>query len=144
MPSPYRELLLRAERDHKPYRLWCEVRTDPNPSPDRLKRMMAPVLDQFVADMEKQGWRYVNTSVPQLKGPFPVIEPMTIRPAHVPTAREMLPGVLQGAPYRAGAETLAQAIPTLAFEERWVYRVGLAFHRPQILTERPDAHEEQR
>ena len=140
---PYAELLLPREREKKPYRLRCRFKVHPHPTPDYLHSEKVRVAERFVADMHTQGWEYVPKFGFTMKGPFAVVEPVTIHVLRLPPAREMLARVRQGERFLAsGQETQAAGVTPLQASEAWEYELAGVFIRPQIMTERPDAHEE--
>lgn len=136
--------LLRPTLDRKAYHLRARFKIEPFPSPYRLDREKVKVAEQFVRDMHKQGWEQVESFGFKMTGPFPMVTPVTIRPRRMPTAREMLPGVREGYRFLDDGETPGVLIvPALAASEWWEYELAGVFAREQIMTERPDAHEEE-
>ena len=130
-------------RDKKGYRLRCRFKTDPYPTPGRLDREKVQIAEQFVRDMHKQGWEHDLRYPFKMTGPFPVVSPVTIRPRRVPTAREMYQHVGQGARFLDMGEDTVSLVPSLVASEGWEYEIAGIFVRTQILTEYPDAHEEE-
>ena len=135
-------LLLRPGRDKKAYRLRCRFKIEPHPSQDRLDREKFKTAELFIRDMQKQGWENHSGSGFVMKGPFPRVVPTTLHPRHIPTAREMLPGVARGERFLDPGVTGVSLVPSLSASEWWEYELAGVFIRTQIMTERPDAHEE--
>ncbi len=138
---PYTELLLRREREKRPYRLKCRIATDPYPAPDELKRQIRIGLELFVSDMRKQGWEWLSYAKPKLTGPYVPVRTQVIHRPRTLSAAAMMPYVMRGIPLPAENGTSALAMPILEEEESWEYELSLTFIRPQIMTEIPDAHE---
>lgn len=136
-------LLLRPTRDRKAYRLRCRFKIEPFPPPYRLDREKVKVAEQFVREMHKQGWEYVESFGFKMAGPFPMVVPTTIRPNRMPTAREMLPWVARGERFLDDGETGVSTVPALRESEWWEYELAGVFVRDQIMTEVADRHEEE-
>src|SRR3990167_1538400 len=136
-------LLVRHTREKTPYRLRARFKIEPYPSPFRLDREKVKVAEQFVRDMHKQGWEYVESHGFKMTGPFPMVEPVTIRPRRTLTAREMLPRVARGERFLDDGDTGVSFVSSLGASEYWEYAIAAVFSREQILTERADAHEEE-
>lgn len=145
------ELLLRPEVEKKPYRLKCRFSIDAYPRPEWVEKYKLQVAEQFVNDMERQGWEYDPNVLPvsergfRLRGPF-TTTPLTGLPSHVDRVRmsaaAMLPGVRAGNPYRDSGHDYAATVDPIDSTERWEYEISAVFIRPQIFTEIPDPHEE--
>lgn len=135
-------LLLKLPRDKRAYRLKCRFKIEPYPRADRLDREKVRVAERFVDDMHKQGWEHVSQYGFTMKGPFPYVAPVTIHTPRVPSAREMLRGVAQGARYLDKGGTVAGAMPVLDATEWWEFELQATFTRTEILTEVADRHEE--
>ena len=136
-------LIVRPSRDKKPYRLRCRFRIEPHPGQGRLDREKVKVAEQFVRDMHKQGWENHTGSGFAMKGPFPPVIPVTIRPRRTPSARQMLAGVARGERVLDDGYTGVREVPLLGESEWWEYEIAGVFIRAQILTEVPDRHEEE-
>ena len=136
-------LIVRPTLDRKAYRLRCRFKIEPYPPPFRLDREKVKVAEQFVRDMHKQGWEHVERFGFTMTGPFPMVEPVTIRPRRTPTAREMLPRVARGERFLDDGDTGVSFVSSLGASEYWEYAIAAVFSREQILTERADAHEEE-
>ena len=93
--------------------------------------------------MRKQGWVHDGRYEFVMKGPFPKVEPMTIRPRRMLTAREMASGVARGARFLDDGGDMAKAMPVLELSEYWEYEIAGVFVREQIMTESADPHEEE-
>ena len=136
-------LIVRPTLDRKAYRLRCRFKIEPYPPPFRLDREKVKVAEQFVRDMHKQGWEYVERYGFKMTGPYPMVVPVTIRPRRMPTAREMLPRVARGERFLDNGDTGVSLVPSLGVSEWWEYSIIGVFSREQIMVERPDAHEEE-
>ena len=136
-------LIIRPGRDYKPYRLKCRFKVDPWPRRSQLERAKVQIAEQFVEDMRKQGWVYNNSGF-QMTGPFPAIMPITIRAPRVPSAKEMLSQVAMGARFLDDGGTEAGLMPTLDQSAWWEFEIAGVFIRPELMTEWPDLHEEER
>lgn len=135
-------LLLRPERDKKAYRLKCRFKIEAYPRRDRLERAKFQMAERFVVDMAKRGWGYVERFGFTMKGPHPMVEPTTIRPPRQLSAREMLPGIMAGNPFRDTGADYAKPVLPLAMQEYWEYELVGVFARTELLTEIPDKGEE--
>lgn len=136
------EVVLPKTYDKKGYRLKCRFKTDPWPTVARLDHEKVVIAERFVRDMHKQGWEHDGRFPFKMTGPFPMVEPITIRPRKMPTAREMLPYVANGARFLDDRDGIARPALTLSTSEHWEYEIAGVFVRTQILTERPDPGEE--
>ena len=99
------------------------------------------VAERFVEDMRKQGWVYNNSGF-KMTGPYPAIDPISIRVPRTPSAREMLAGVSQGQRFLAPGGTVAGLMPTLIESEVWEFEIAAVFIRETIMEEQPGLHEE--
>lgn len=135
-------LIVRPSRDKRPYRLKCRFRIEPRPLRDRLDREKVRIAEWFVKDMEKEGWEHDLRFGFEMKGPFPMVETTTLHPRRTPTAREMLPRVARGERFLDDGAVQVRNVPTLKMSEWWEFEISGVFIRTQIMTERPDAHEE--
>lgn len=128
--------------DKKGYRLKCRFKTDPYPTVSRLDREKVVIAERFVRDMHKQGWEHDNRFPFKIKGPFPMVEMSMIRPRKMPTAKDMLPYVANGARFLDDRDGGAKAALTLGTSEYWEFEIAGVFVRAQILTEMPSPGEE--
>jgi hypothetical protein len=135
-------IVIQPTREKKGYRLRCRFKTDAYPMPSRLDREKVTIAEKFVQDMHKQGWEHDVRHPFKMIGPFPMVTPVTIRPRRLPAAREMYEAVRNGARFLDSGEDTVRIAPRLLSSEYWEYELGGVFVRSQILTERPDAHEE--
>lgn len=135
-------LIVRPGLEKQGYRLKCRWKTDPHPTVRRFDREKVRIAEQFVLDMHKQGWEHDNRFPFKVKGPFPMVEPVTIHPRRTPTAKEMLPYVANGARFLDTGDGAAKPALTLGLSEYWEYEIAGVFVRTQILTEQPDPGEE--
>ncbi len=137
------QTLVRPSLDRKAYRLKCRFKIEPLPRIGRLKYEKVRIAEMFVRDMEKQGWSYVSKYGFTMKGPFAFVVPTTLHIPHSPSAREMLPGVMNGLRFRDKGGSMASLVPPLNGVEGWEYELSGVFSRPAILTEVPDLDEEE-
>lgn len=137
------QFLIKPSLDRKGYRLKCRFKIEPYTLSARIDLEKVRVAERFVEDMHKQGWEYENKGF-TLSGPFPFVAPMTLRIPKTPTAREMASGVANGARFLDDGGTTAPMMPKLEMSEYWEYELAGVFSRPELLTEIPDPHEEER
>lgn len=137
------QIAVKPTLDNRPYRLRCRFKIEPYPRLDRLDKEKVRVAERFVRDMKLQGWEYDNRHGFKMSGPFPMIEPTTIRVPLSLSAREMLPRLVQGERFLDLGVDTAKPMPQLNSSEWWEYELAGVFIRLAILTERPDAHEEE-
>ena len=135
-------LLIPPTRENKPYRLRCRFKTDPSPGAGWLQQQAVRVAERFVADMRKQGWVHDPRYQFRLRGPFTPVDPTTIHPRRMPTAREMAPLVARGARFLDESPSGVSLVLPLGEVGYWEYEIAAVFVRPQIMTEVPDLHEE--
>ena len=138
------QLMLRPSRDKRTYRLKCRFKIEAYPVPERVERERVRVAEIFVTDMHKQGWEYVERFGFRMKGPFPMVEPVTIHRQRQRSAREMLQWVMAGNPYRDDGLDYVKPVLSLDMQEYWEFELAGVFARTEILTEYPDLHEEQK
>lgn len=149
----YAELLIRASRVKKPYRLKCRLKIEPAPSPvrdydghlrwrSRLEREKVRIAERFVSDMKAQGWEHRPGDGFRMRGPFPMVVPKTIHRVRALSAKEMMPHVAQGARFLDRGTDGVSIVPKLEASEWWEFEISGVFIREQILTESPDPHEE--
>lgn len=136
-------IIIPRTRDKKGYRLRCRFKTDAYPSQARLDREKVTIAEKFVADMHKQGWEHDGRYPFKMAGPYPVLTITTVRPRRSPTAKEMMPYVMNGARFLDNGENTALEVPKLAMSEYWEYEIAGVFVRTEIITECADRHEEQ-
>lgn len=135
-------------RDKKAYRLRCRFAMPAYPLPSWLEKAKVKVAEDFVEDMRKQGFEYVPSYGVTMTGPFPVVETVNLPKRsqqarwHMP-AQEALQRIQAGQRIRAGGEPYVKAVPSLAMSEKWEYELAAVFAHDTILTESPDAAEEQ-
>ena len=138
----------------KAYRLRCRFRVGAYPGASLLEKAKYTAAEQFVRDMHKQGFDYIGESgkVPvsqrgfRMRGPFHVVDPVTIKVVRPLTAKELLPLLLRGEPVPKQPEgTSAMNVIPVAENERWEYELGGVFIRNTILTEvlEPQEHEQE-
>ena len=138
------ELLIRPSLDKSAYRLKCRFKIEAYPQPSRLELAKVRMAERFVEDMHKQGWEYVEQFGFKMTGPFPMVEPVMIHVPRVPSAREMMAGVLAGKPFRDNGVDYAKPVLGIDMQEYWEYEIAGTFARAQLLTEYPDPHEEEK
>ena len=146
---PGLELLLRPDLGKKAYRLRCRFVIGAYPSARMLEKAKYHAADLFVADMAKQGWQYVSRHGFTLKGPFPATVTIELPNVgqqerwHVPS-KELLPAVQAGYRARTGVDGgYAQPVPLLTDTDAWEFELAGVFTHATIMTEVPDAHEEE-
>jgi len=136
------QTIIKPDLGKKPYRLKCRFAIDAYPHPDWLTKEAKKIAEQFVRDMKAQGWEHVPEYQFKIDGPFPKVTPMTVKQVRQPTAREMLPYILQGATFPDKGGTMAQDLLPLDQQEYWEFELSAVFFRETLLVEYPDPHEE--
>lgn len=137
----------------KPYRLKCRFEIGAGHSERQLEKAKYLAAEQFVADMAVKGFEYIGESsrLPPSERGFR----MTFKGAHikvtgarkpprVPSAREMLPEIMQGNRFRAQEDPAVMMVPHWTESEYLDYELSAVFIHETILFEVPDAHEERR
>ena len=138
-------LLLRPDLGKKAYRLRCRFSTPAYPKAAWLEEAKYTAAEQFVKDLAKQGFQYLDRHGFQMTGPFPKLNISSTLPRHSwqYSAREALARMQAGLPVgdRHGRSHVSAVSPLDASEE-WDYELAGVFIHNTILTEMPDAHEE--
>jgi len=135
-------LLLRPELDHQRYRLTCRITID---APLRgikterwreyARREVKRAHEQFVRDMERQGWRYIP-GVPQVAGPFSHIDPRGIpNKPNIPKRRRGEPS--QPLRDKTDWNYYTEDVRPVSQHEQWDYEFTESFTR-RMLVEVPD------
>ncbi len=137
------QIIAKPSLDRKAYRLKCRFKVEPYPKRERLKREKVRVAEMFVADMDKQGWKYIPQHGFTMKGPFSFVAPTTLHTPRALSAREMLPMVMNGGRFRDNGGSVAKPVLALSMTEYWEFELTGVFSRPQIMTEYPDLNEEE-
>lgn len=137
------QTITKPSLDYKPYRLRCRFKIESYPLRQRLAREKVNVAEQFVDDMHKQGWEFIDSFGMSMKGPFPMVQAITIRSQPVLSARTMLHSVNQGLRFLDRGRDAVRNVPSLDTEEWWEYELLGVFQRPAVLMECPDSHEEE-
>lgn len=101
----------------------------------------------FIADMNRQGWHYIDKGVWISNQPVARVVAAggpTILERERFVAKDALPRVMQGDRMRLKHDALryVTVVPQLSQAEEWEYDIKAAFWRETVLTEVPDAHEE--
>ena len=138
------QIIAKPTLDRKAYRLKARFKIEPYPRPSRLDLAKVRMAERFVKDMHNRGWEYVERFGFKMTGPFPMVEPVMIHRPRTIGAREMLAGVLAGKPFRDEGTDYAKPVLGLDMQEYWEYELAGTFARPQLLTEYPDPHEEEK
>lgn len=137
-------LLLRPTRDKKAYRLRCRFKIEPHPQQSRLDLEKVRIAAQFVRDLHAQGWDHLPGYGFRMRGPFPMVTPTTIHVPRLPSARQMLSQVRQGARFLDPGSDGVSIVPALDATEWWEYEIGGVFTREEIVVEYANPHEEER
>lgn len=142
------EILVRPNRETKAYRLRCRFSIVAFPKPRFLERAKFEAAEEFVSDMAKQGWTYVSKFGFKMTGPFPKTVTVTLPKRsqqdrwHIPSA-EMIRAVRAGYTIdRPPPVDYVSTVPLITETDEWEYELAGVFTRPELLTERPDEHEE--
>jgi len=137
----------------RPYRLKCRFRVPAGSGPDFLEKAKYAAAEQFIADMKVKGWEYIGGSSrlpPEARG-----FRLTFKGAHVevrglskpkrlPSSREMLPAIMQGARFLPDERSDVVTVPHYTETEYLDWELAGVFLRNTLLMEVPDAHEERR
>lgn len=142
----YPEVLIRPELEKKAYRLRCRFVTPAYPDIDRVHKLKYKIAEDFVRDMELQGWKYTPERLPEnvrgfkLTGPYPVT-PVTGLPTHA----EMIRFNAKNGPqsYMAVPPGYAQELLDLDESENWEFEISAVFIREQLMAEVPDSLKEE-
>lgn len=139
-------LILRPDLEHQRYRLTCRITIDAplrgvktDAWKDYARREVKRAHEQFVRDMEKQGWRYIDGQVPRVKGPFSHIDPGGIpgKP-NMPKRRPGHPSIpLDEIDHVPNRDSYVQRVRGVEQHEQWDYEFTEAFTR-RMLVEVPD------
>ena len=141
------ELLLRPDLGKRAYKLHCRFRMDAYPSESWLDKAKYAAAEQFVKDMAKQGWQYVEKHGFKMTGPYVSVSPVTLprrsqqKQWHIPS-RDMLAALQAGYRFRANGGNYVQEVPSLTATEKWEFDLAGVFVHKTILIEVPDIHEE--
>ncbi len=135
-------LRLNPTREKKPYRLKCHLKIEPYPSRSRLEIEKVRIAERFVRDMHTQGWENLPGHGFKMAGPFPAVTPMDLHYTRIPTASEMLPGVMQGARFLDSGVEGVQLVPKIHESEWWEFEISGVFIRDELHIEQPERHEE--
>ena len=131
-------LLLRKETVQQPYKLTCRFTVD---APlrgikterwlDYAQREYVRCCNQFVRDMEKQGWKFVGGGLPFSGGPYSYIDPRGVPKRPIKPARQ------KGRPSAPIAEWdkvdwghYTENVVTVQEHERWDYEFYGIFTKP--------------
>ena len=141
-------IFLKPELEKKAYRLKCRFTVEANSLPDWVEKIKYKVAEEFVSDMEKQGWKYDPNKLPpaergfKLSGPFSHMQTVQLPKFSTFKAAEALPRVRAGDRMRDNTNNYVQTVPLLDQTDKWEYELSAVFIRSQILTELPDSWEE--
>ena len=143
------EIILRPDRGKQAYRMRCSFSIGAFPSERSLEKAKYAFAEQFVRDMAKQGWEYLDKYGFELTGPEAPVEVMTLPPRrqqeqwHVASA-QMLAAAQAGArPDRLSRNGgYARNVPPVAESEKWEFKLAGVFVREALRVEYPDEHEE--
>lgn len=142
-------LLVRPDIGHRAYRLRCRFRVGAYPTQDWLDKAKYTAAEQFVADLAKQGWTYLDKHGFKMSGPFVPVEIVNLPTRHQQAqwhmkSSEMLNKLGTGQQFRAASASYASIVPPVAECEYWEFELAGVFVHQTLLTERPDAHEEKK
>ncbi len=143
------ELLLRPDLGKRAYRLRCRFAVGAYPSRGFLEKAKVACAEEFVIDMAKQGWEYLDKYGFRMTGPYPVVEVINLPSRsqqerwHQPSA-EIMAAVVAGARIGRIAQDggYARPVPLVAESDRWEFELAGVFVHKTILMEYPDEHEE--
>ena len=141
------EILIRPDRGKKAYRLKCRFVIDAFPSERFLDKAKYAAAEQFVRDMEKQGWRHEPQHGFKMTGPYPATEIVNLPKRseqekwNIPS-RDLLAAVQAGYRLDSPAASYVKPVPLITETDRWEFELAGVFLHETILTESPDPHEE--
>lgn len=144
MNSPM--ILLRPDRGYRPYRLKCRFEIEADHTRGQLEKARNVALNQFIADLSKQGWEYQERFLPRITGPYPNVQPSSSlpKPQRI-SAKRMLPELIQGHKFRDAGELEGVQTPEPIDATEWVqYEITAVFIHKTILVDIPDLYEERR
>ena len=135
-------LIFRPDRGRKGYRLRCRFAVPAFPNEHFLEKAKFVAAEQFVKDMETQGWDYLDAHGFRMTGPYgvPIKQPELPRRSQQEQwqvkARQAQGAVQAGArllvpPSLGGVAT----VPSLNEAESWEYELAGVFVRKTIVFE---------
>ena len=135
----YANLLIRPDHGYKAYRLHARFSVDARPSPAYLAKAKMVAAEKWIADMEKQGWDYLDKHGIELRGPVPAMP----APKGLPSiaqmerikAKDAALAVAGGARLLAKPDSWVADIPTLANSEKWDFDLAAVFVRKTLVME---------
>ena len=128
----------RADPGKRPYRLKFSVVGYPDMSIEMLRVGLSKSLTEVERQMRQRGFVFAGENTIRFVRKQPHIEPMTIRIYRPPSVKEMLAnGLMQGNPFRAPVETLAQPMPLLRETTAWEYIFSAIFVHDAIRVDAP-------
>lgn len=136
-------LLLRPDLGKKAYKMRSRFRIEAEHTREQLNRARNVALNDFIVAMGKRDWQYVSKYLPRITGPYSYIQPSEQAKPQRISAKQMLPGVLQGNKYRESPDTLGVFSPDPVDATEWVeYEISAFFVHPTLVLEIPYSHEE--
>ncbi|MGH8359323.1 MAG: hypothetical protein ACRESF_17705 [Pseudomonas sp.] len=137
-------LLLRPDLEHQRYRLTCRITVDAplrgiktEAWKDYARHELRRLREQFIRDMEHQGWRHVDAR-PELTGPFAHIDPRGIpNKPNVPKRRRGEPSIPIHRIDHTDWNYYTEDVRPIAQHEQWDYELKESFAR-RMLVEVPD------
>ena len=143
------ELILRPDLGKGAYRLRCRFTVDSAPTSPRqrrawehtLEKMKRATAKRFVADMDKQGWEYVDKYGFRMSGPYHPVQPVDLRRLRRQRFNARSPDFRQ--PHEPGPEAAVVTLSSLAESDRWDYELSAVFVHKTLLAEIPYVSEEQ-
>lgn len=132
-------LLLRPDRGVRPYRLRCRFTVNAYPSERELDEACIAAVEQFIKDMAKQGWDYLDEYGFQLdKSPKPHFALSEVLPRgkqeewHVDARKVQNPSAVK----RIGLSSPGViTVPSVAHSDRWDFELSAVFLHKTLLTE---------
>ena len=138
------QIIIKPSLDRQGYVLTCRFPTRPYPSLAEFNREKVIQAEKWLRAMHQQGWKYADQGITVTGGPSPPIIPTTIRVPKTLSARDIAPMVANGARFLPDGDMGAPEALTLETSEWWEFVMEALFHRPTIMMEYPDLHEEVR
>lgn len=141
------ELLLRPDHGKQAYRLRCRFSVGAYLDERSLEKAKYAAAGEFVKDMAKRGFHYLDKHGFEMTGPHSPVEAMTLPKRrqqeqwHIASA-EMMAAAQAGVRFGPVGGGYARAVTPVAESEKWEYELSGVFIHNTLRVEYPDEHEE--
>lgn len=125
----------------KAYRLKFSVITGPSPSREAVKYGLRQSFGELERQLKQRGFVFVGERTVRYEETVPHVECVDIRVPRRLSSKQMLPGVMQGAKYRAEDEPVAMTVPLLEETDAWEHIFSGLFVHDTLMADLPDPHE---